>query len=152
MIDYDIKNMIVYELTKILDAVSCISMTNWYVFAGARDRTWRDWKQRADNWRLHCIDRNVLRTAIVSGLIFISRVICIALLLIWHHFYRYMRTWTLNICTKSCGHNMLTCYSYDLICKRVFCQHVVSLLNMILYEVWKPILKYIGQPNLEHTI
>lgn len=88
----------------------------------------------------------------LDGLIFISRVICIALLLIWHHFYRYMRTWTLNICTKSCGHNMLTCYSYDLICKRVFCQHVVSLLNMILYEVWKPILKYIGQPNLEHTI
>lgn len=28
MIDYDIKNMIVYKLTKILDAVSCTLMTN----------------------------------------------------------------------------------------------------------------------------
>lgn len=42
MIDCDIKNMIVYKLTKILDAVSCTSMTNRNVFAGARDRTWRD--------------------------------------------------------------------------------------------------------------
>lgn len=54
MIDCDIKNMIVYKLTKILDAVSCTLMTNRNVFAGARDRTWRDWKQRADNWILHC--------------------------------------------------------------------------------------------------
>lgn len=42
MIDYDIKNMIVYKLTKILDAVSCTLMTNKNAFAGARDRTWRD--------------------------------------------------------------------------------------------------------------
>lgn len=32
MIDYDIKNMIVYKLIKILDVVFCILMINWNVF------------------------------------------------------------------------------------------------------------------------
>lgn len=44
MIDYDIKNMIVYKLIKILGVVFCILMINWNVFVGVWDCIWCDWK------------------------------------------------------------------------------------------------------------